>query len=123
MNTPGNRGSIQLRNLNNGPGNNNRGSINLERSGLMQHQTDNEDNIQHLQQMDLSAFFAPPPTRWEQSENICDYFYLLYADCVDWWENVNWQEIRDSIVYFLDKFAISITVSVLKVIFIFCTIL
>lgn len=112
MNTPGNRGSIQLRNANA-----NRGSINLERSGLLQNHANTDENIQHLQQIDLSAFFAPPPSRWEQSENLFDYFHLLYIDFLEWWENVDWQEIRDYIIYFLDKFTISITVSQIRHLF------
>lgn len=103
MNLPGNRSSLP-RPLSVG-----RGNLNSpDRNSLLLTRMDDEG----ANGMDLAAFFAPPPTRWEQSEGILDYFYLLYVDTVEWWEEFDWEVLKDYIIYFFERFSLSITVRI-----------
>lgn len=82
----------------------------MERAGLL-HQGDDEEAYE---QWDLAALLAPEPTRWQQSESISQYMSFLWEDLWIWYENLDWQIVKEYIVNFLERFYIPISVSELR---------
>jgi hypothetical protein len=60
---------------------------------------------------DFQAFFAAPPTRWEQSENIGEYLSFIWQDWVEWYSTLDFKVVQDGILYLLERFTIKITVN------------
>lgn len=102
MNSPRNRSSIQRSELGG-----NRGSMNLrsgpERGSLLM----SEEEFNY----DFQSFFAPPPTRWEQSENIGEYLSFVWQDWMDWCSTLDFKVVQEGIIYLLERFTVKITVS------------
>jgi hypothetical protein len=100
MNAPRNRGSIQLRN--------NRGSVNMrsgtERGSILMPE---QEELTY----DFNAFFAPPPSRWEQSSSFGEYCYFVWSDFQEWCQTLDFQVIKEYIIYILERFTVNITVS------------